>query len=155
MDNIYIDSKKDLDLLNELLDSYSLRLEELVANYLNYKKTVITLLASASLFLLIFVYLYVLTGMVSSTKYVNLFYGAPIILTIYASLIYTFIGRRKHENMRDEAFLICKKLEQLIKITSQTREHVIPVSNLELFVFDLKLIEAEEVLLRAKKIFNL
>lgn len=158
MDNIYINGKEDLDKLIELLDEYSTRLKKLIMAYRNQKRTQLMYLSILSFFMIIFFLgLYYFTQIQTdySIRYESVLYLIiPIATLVYFSLYY-LRGRRNDLDIRDETILIYKKLSQLIKITSQTREHIISVSDISLLAFDLKLTEAEDSLERAEKVFYL
>ncbi len=158
MDNIYINDKEDLETLIELLDEYSIRLKKLTSAYREQKRTKLMYLSILSFIMILFFGYFYYIGLTSEIKLYRynlyLYLIVPIATFVYFTLYY-LRGRRNDMDIRDETILIYKKLSQLIKITSQTREHIISVSDISLLVFDLKLTEAEDYLERARKVFYL
>lgn len=161
------DSERIINLFRE----YSSRLNELIDIYQAARKSTLNWMTKISVLMTLFsVLIYSIVSFFKSERLADfvgenedfLYLLFPIFV-ISIIMIYPFSSHslsintkdRSSRDIKDEARLIKRQLEHLIRIASQTREHSSNLDTLTLLEIDLKLTEAEDVIKRANRIFGL
>ena len=155
-------NENDVERIIKLVNEYTFRLKELIQAYQQQRKNrinffITTLIGFLIIFGLFFIYFQFETNSISETKYMISI--IVVVTSVIGLILFSYLNFQKSSrnsiDIIDEAHLIRKQLRQLIRIASQTREHIINFESLALLEIDLKLTEAEDMIERANRTFYL
>ena len=120
----------DVDRIIKLVEEYTHRLKDLInLNQLQRKNRLMLMFISAVAFIIVYGLGFIYFQFDYNENKLNsyfIFFGILFFVLFYAYfLLYFLRSKRNVRDLKDEAILIKKQLVQLVKMASQTREHMI------------------------------
>ena len=152
-------NERDVDRIIKLVEEYTNRLKDLInLNQLQRKNSLTFMFTTVIAFIIVYAFGFIYFQYDFESSNINMyfiFFGVLCIVIFYTYFfLYYYRSKRNNRDLKDEAILIKKQLVQLVKLASQTREHMIHYSdNLAILEIDLKLTEAEDLVERANRHF--